>query len=587
MFSVKGTAVPLPRLVGNLGRSTVTGRAAIGANGLQAAQQFTTGSNAGGYTFSGVRADIEVPSNPGTPRVRIHTVNSSGNPGNVVHNLTNPSLGDGIETFAAPADATLAADTNYFVVFDDTSGNVARFYDVQQTDSNAEDAGGAAGWSIADAYRQNPGTGTWGVLATGQALKIEVNGDGRDGRLGHDGAVAEHHGAAVGERRDTRADLRRGAGHGLGARHERLHGVTGTGRTVSNVAVSGSTVTLTVSPAAAPGETVTVSYTAPGNNPIQDASGNAADGLSNQAVTNNTPGVLLSTTSLTVGEGASNTYTVALAALPSGGVTVRITSDNSDVTIDDTDGMMTGDQNTLTFTTTDWSTAQTVTVRAAEDDDDNGVDDTATLTHTIDGATEYDNLSDPTLPVTVTDNDDAGHDRAVSEHHDAAVRERGCARADLRRGAGRGLRAGVGRFQGDGGGRDGDAGGHQPRRHRHQRRDAHPGFAGGAGRDGDGELHQGEQPDPGRGGERRGQPQQPGRDQQHPGRAAVDDVADRGRGRLGHVHRGAGVAAERQRHRPDHQRQHRRDDRRHRRQHGRRSERADVHDGRTGARPRR
>ena len=59
-------------------------------------------------------------------------------------------------------------------------------------------------------------------------------------------------------------------------------------RTVSNVAVSGRAVTLTLDPAVEHGETgIRVSYR-PGVNPIQDAAGNDAVGLSNEPVTNNT-----------------------------------------------------------------------------------------------------------------------------------------------------------------------------------------------------------------------------------------------------------------------------------------------------------
>ena len=59
-------------------------------------------------------------------------------------------------------------------------------------------------------------------------------------------------------------------------------------RTVSNVAVSGRAVTLTLDPAVEHGETgIRVSYT-PGTRPIQDAAGNDALGLSNERVTNNT-----------------------------------------------------------------------------------------------------------------------------------------------------------------------------------------------------------------------------------------------------------------------------------------------------------
>ncbi len=59
-------------------------------------------------------------------------------------------------------------------------------------------------------------------------------------------------------------------------------------RTVSNVAVSGRAVTLTLNPAVEHGETgIRVSYR-PGANPIRDAAGNDALGLSNEPVTNNT-----------------------------------------------------------------------------------------------------------------------------------------------------------------------------------------------------------------------------------------------------------------------------------------------------------
>ncbi|MCW8178015.1 SwmB domain-containing protein, partial [Verminephrobacter aporrectodeae] len=58
---------------------------------------------------------------------------------------------------------------------------------------------------------------------------------------------------------------------------------------VNSVAVSGKTVTLTLSRTVATAETVTVSYTKPtGDNVIQDAAGNDAVSFSNQAVTHGT-----------------------------------------------------------------------------------------------------------------------------------------------------------------------------------------------------------------------------------------------------------------------------------------------------------
>ena len=64
--------------------------------------------------------------------------------------------------------------------------------------------------------------------------------------------------------------------------------VEGSGRSVTGVSISGSVVTLTLNPAVEHGDTgIRVSYT-PGTNPIRDAVGNDARGLSNQSVTNTT-----------------------------------------------------------------------------------------------------------------------------------------------------------------------------------------------------------------------------------------------------------------------------------------------------------
>ena len=64
--------------------------------------------------------------------------------------------------------------------------------------------------------------------------------------------------------------------------------VDGSGRSVTGVSLSGSLVTLALNPAVEHGDTgIRVSYTA-GTNPIRDAVGNQARGLSNQLVTNTT-----------------------------------------------------------------------------------------------------------------------------------------------------------------------------------------------------------------------------------------------------------------------------------------------------------
>ena len=112
---------------------------------------------------------------------------------------------------------------------------------------------------------------------------------------------------------------------------------------------------------------------------------------------NDTAAVVLSETGLTVREGysAGSSYTVKLATRPSGSVAVAITGHaGTDLSLDKT---------TLTFTADNWDTAQTVTVKAGEDDDD--ANDTGTLTHTASGG-DYANIT-ANLPVTVTDDDSA------------------------------------------------------------------------------------------------------------------------------------------------------------------------------------
>ena len=103
---------------------------------------------------------------------------------------------------------------------------------------------------------------------------------------------------------------------------------------------------------------------------------------------------------MTEGDAAGSTYTVKLATQPSGSVTVTISGhDGTDLTLSGT----TLTNNQLTFTTTNWDVAQTVTVKAGQDND--AVNDTATLTHTASGG-DYVNVTKD-LPVTVTDDDTA------------------------------------------------------------------------------------------------------------------------------------------------------------------------------------
>ncbi len=91
-------------------------------------------------------------------------------------------------------------------------------------------------------------------------------------------------------------------------------------------------------------------------------------------------GVTVTPTALTVEEGGSGTYAVVLTSQPTADVTVDVTvPQGTDVSVDKT---------SLTFTSDDWETAQTVTVGAAGDDDA-VVDDAVTITHAVSSAGDY------------------------------------------------------------------------------------------------------------------------------------------------------------------------------------------------------
>ena len=107
----------------------------------------------------------------------------------------------------------------------------------------------------------------------------------------------------------------------------------------------------------------------------------------------------------TMHEGESNTYTVHLSIEPRAEVTVTLTQPtNTDVMVD-TDPSTTGNQNTLSFTPSNWDTAQTVTVSVANDDDT--VNENATIGHAASGGRRYANVSDE-AQVSVMDNDVPG-----------------------------------------------------------------------------------------------------------------------------------------------------------------------------------
>ena len=94
-------------------------------------------------------------------------------------------------------------------------------------------------------------------------------------------------------------------------------------------------------------------------------------------------GVSLGATSLALTEGGTASYTVVLDTAPASSCTVQVQarSNNADVTVDGGDAPL---ARTLSFTSSTWSTAQTVTVSGLHDGD--GANDGAVIRHAIPAA---------------------------------------------------------------------------------------------------------------------------------------------------------------------------------------------------------
>ena len=142
-------------------------------------------------------------------------------------------------------------------------------------------------------------------------------------------------------------------------------------------------------------EDATVTHTVTGAD--YGDNGVTADDVALDIADDDMANVVVSAAILTITEGTGGAYTISLGSRPVGGnVTITLTPPtNPDITVDKTE---------LTFTTTNWDDAQTITVSAAHDTDTQA--DTGTITHVVAGA----NFAGATIPdilVTVTEDDEA------------------------------------------------------------------------------------------------------------------------------------------------------------------------------------
>ena len=166
-------------LLSNTGQNFHPGTAVI-VGDARHAQGFTTGSNALGYRLDSIELHVDtVPNTPSDVTVELWSATSDSEPDASVATLIHSTgtWGTGANTFNAPTDTELDANTMYFV-FVSYSG--ARDYlTLSVTGFTSHDSGEAAGWSVGQLYQRNQGS--WSFPFTTTRLRFRINGSAASG----------------------------------------------------------------------------------------------------------------------------------------------------------------------------------------------------------------------------------------------------------------------------------------------------------------------------------------------------------------------------------------------------------------------
>ncbi|WP_423920765.1 hypothetical protein [Candidatus Poriferisodalis sp.] len=418
-----------------------------------AAQAFTTGTDTGGYELSSIGIKFSEISATAAPdsfldldlKVSVHVggrYNGADIPGarHCTGNLVNPdnlvnavaTTPSAVYTFTVDPDnpCTLAANSTYYIKVrldqrldngvPKSRGSIVWDY----TGSTTLDDGAAAGWSIGGGFFQSIifGEINWQSVS-GKTLQVEINTEVTVAGLIIDPTELDI------EEGDSASYTVKLAAAPAGDVTVTIGGHDNTDATLSGSGLTGSDLTFTTSNWNNL-QTITVTAAEDGDNDDEaaiDLTHTASstgdtnyDNLTGSTVTvtiedDDEAGLIIEPTDLAIGEGvaavpdgnnylvpAGYTYTVKLATEPDADVDVEITGHAS------TSAVLTGVNNdTLTFTSSNWDMAQTVVVTADEDDDD---DETVTLSHEASstGDNDYDGLAGSDVTVTITDNDGAG-----------------------------------------------------------------------------------------------------------------------------------------------------------------------------------
>ena len=405
-------AVPLPgaggvahaaALVSNVGQTT---NGLTGLVQFDLAQSFTTGTNATGYTLTSIELRLNSIQSSDTPTVKLYSGSAIGTE---VDTLSGPAMldatGTNNYTFTPSSTVTLLMSTTYWVVAEANTGN-ARWLST----GTGEDATPATDWGIGDRRELRAASFTDSFDAElGFVFQIRVNGTLGGIVISSDATLSA---LALEDASDDSAIA--------------ISPAFASGMTSYTASVDNDVDEITIKPTVNE-SSATVEYLNSFDTEITDADSGKTGQQVSLSVGANTikvkvtaedtttmdtytvvvtraaavPGTAtVSESALTVTEQdtTGDTYTVVLDTQPTADVTVTVAG-HSGTEVTPTPA-------SLTFTTANWDTAQTVTVTARNDTDTEN--DTVTLTHSATSTdSSYHEIMIAEVVVTVTDNDPA------------------------------------------------------------------------------------------------------------------------------------------------------------------------------------
>ena len=165
--------------------ATATSGVSIGKPGsdtVDFSTSFHTGDNPDGYALTSVQLFINRTDSDVIPEVSIFTDNSA-TPGTSLHPLTNPStlplheslVAFDLTTFAVPGNATLAADTTYWLVAQAVNPSTGDTYLIRRATSDDEASDDSPKWHIGNFAYLSQDNAAWSQSSS-KPMQINVQG---------------------------------------------------------------------------------------------------------------------------------------------------------------------------------------------------------------------------------------------------------------------------------------------------------------------------------------------------------------------------------------------------------------------------